>query len=388
MRYIGLDIGANATCSILTGEEPRDVVLRRPEDLADLIKDGDVVAAEWTGARAQPYAEIATERGALFFIYHPRNSWGDRRHIGERRKTDFTDARTIAKLLRQYHEAPYFDERTFTPYLTMRPIYRIRKALRIARSLDRHADNIERTYRETNLDPRPLTEALREAARLAWNNLAHLVANNPHTQPIAAAVLRLHPTATPSALTLAALLAPISRFPSLSKLEAYLGLHPEARQSGKRTRYARHREGCREARSALFMLVHYPALTGQLRPYYDRQRARGKSHRQALLKCARIKLRQLWQILTTAVPTVTFTPPKAPRQTATNQRRFLDLIAQGYTDAQACRILGLKAPTVSKWKARSNRFLNAYIEAKMKAKENADSASQAASEQVLKTAGE
>ena len=388
MRYIGLDIGANTTCSILTGDEARDVVLRRPEDLADLINDGDIVSAEWTGARAQPYAEIATEHGALFFIYHPRNSWGDRRHIGERRKTDFTDARTIAKLLRQYHEAPYFDERTFTPYLTMRPIYHIRKALRIARSLDRHADNIERTYRETSLDPQPLTEALREAARVAWANLGRLVAENPHTQPIAAAILQLHPTAQASALALAALLAPISRFPSLAKLEAYLGLHPEAAQSGKRMRYAKHREGCREARSALLMLVHYPALTGDLRPYYDRQRARGRNHRQALLKCARIKLRQLWQILTTAGCTVTFTPPKAPRQTATNQRRFLDLIAQGYTDAQACRILGLKAPTVSKWKARSNRFLNAYIEAKIKAKENAEATNQMVSERRVKTARE
>jgi len=370
MRYIGLDIGAVTTCSILTADDIQDLVLRRPEDLANIITGDDIIAAEWTGARAQPWAEIATQHGALFYIYHPRNSWGDRRHIGERRKTDFTDARTIAKLLRQYHEAPYFDERTFTPYLTMRPIYQIRKALRIARSLDRHADNIERTYQLTDLDPRPLTDALRTTSRLAWHNLAQLVAQNPHTRPIAAAILQLHPTAQASALALAALLAPLSRFPSLAHLEAYLGLHPEAAQSGKRTRYAKHREGCREARTALLMLSKFPTLTGDLRPYYDRQRSRGKTHRQALLKCARVKLRQIWQILTTTGATASFKPPPPPRQTATNQQRFLQLVEQGYTDAQACRIMGIKAPTVSKWKARSTRFLNAYVEARIKAKEN------------------
>ena len=368
MRYIGLDIGRITTGAILYPSGAiQQLTLRQPADLAPLIREGDILAAEWTGALAQPWLDTADAAGAITFLYHPRNAKGDRNHVGEPRKDDARDARTIAKLLHQYHEAPHFAPFTFTPYPTMRAIYQIRdlytKCNRIARIRSQMLQALGQDAPQQALD------ALALAQQQAWATFTQAIANNPATSTVAGAVLKHYPTAHHSACVLAAYIAPLSRFPSFPHLVSYCGLDQRSLRTGFRQRTYRYREGSRQARTALFQLVSLTATTGRLRPYYDRLRQRGKDHHEAILRCMVAELRRIWR---TATQGATYTPhnPTTRLQLRQTQQALLQLVEQGYTDAEACRALGIKQPRLSKWKRRSPTFLEAYIQARATALAN------------------
>jgi len=369
MNYIGLDIGKITTAAVLNAAtgDIQSLALTKPEDLTRIIRPGDVVAAEWTGARAKPYADLAEDHEATFYLYHPSNARGDRRHVGENQKNDYQDARTIAKLLHQYHTAPYFAPFTFTPYLTFRPILRIRELIAHARAVDRLLHKITQSLRD--LAPPDVITALKTASATAWANAEQACASHPHTSTIAGTIKTLYPTADRSAVVLAAYIAPLSRFPSFAHLCAYCGLSPNALKSGYRTRRQYYRTGSKEARTALYQLVAFHATTGKYRPYYDSLRARGKDHHEALLRIMTAALRQIWRI-TIHDPTANYNPPKRRTDTHLLKANFLALVELGYTDKQACDQLGIKQHRVSHWKARSPAFLNAYIEARIRANRN------------------
>lgn len=368
MRYIGLDIGRITTCAILDQTGALHVLtLRRPQDLAHLLRPGDVLAAEWTGALAQPYLDAAETADALTFIYHPRNAKGDRNHVGEPRKDDYRDAKTLAKLLQQYHEAPHFAPFTFTPYLTMRPIYHIRSLITTAQRYQRLQRQMHQAL-GSHTPPQAIL-ALQEREQQAWQTVQQAISNNPATSQIAGAVLALFPTAHRAACILAAYIAPLSRFPSFAHLTAYCGLDPRSLRSGFRQRTYRYREGSKQARTALYQLTNLVATTGRLRPYYDSLRRRGKDHHEAILRCMVSQLRRIWR---RAIQGASYQPkpPPAHAQRHQLQAQFLALIQQGYTDAEACRALGIKQPRVSRWKTRSPSFLEAYIQARARALAN------------------
>lgn len=368
MRYIGLDIGRITTCAILhpTGTV-ESLTLRRPNDLAPLIHSDDIVAAEWTGSLARSWLDTADQAGAITFIYHPKNSKGDRNHVGEPRKDDYRDARTLAKLLQQYHEAPHFAPHTFTPYPTMRPMLDIRALITKAQRLARLQQQMKQALGPDA--PPEAIQALKLKEQQAWNEIHQAIANNPATSTIAGAILTLYPTAHRSACLLAAYIAPLSRFPSFAHLVSYCGLDPRSLKSGRRSRTYRYREGSKQARTALFQLVSMVALTNRLRPYYDALRRRGKDHHEAILRCMISELRRIWRI---AIHGASYTPkPPAARLALRElQARLLSLISSGYTDSEACRALGIKPSRLSTWKARSPAFLEAYINARATALAN------------------
>ncbi|MEV5427670.1 IS110 family transposase [Streptomyces cellulosae] len=113
--------------------------------------------------------------------------------------------------------------------------------------------------------------------------------------------------------TAAVLLATVgdgSSFPTAAHLASYAGLAPATRQSGTSI----HREhtprgGNRQLKRAMFLsafaALHDPAS----RTYYDRCRARGKTHTQALLRLARHRISVLFAMLRDG----TFYQPRSPR---------------------------------------------------------------------------
>lgn len=364
MRYIGLDIGRITTCAIMNGEI-QSLTLRKPADLAPLIKDGDILAAEWTGRLARPYLDIADQSGAITFIYHPKK--GDRNHVGEPRKDDYRDARTIAKLLQQYHEAPHFAPHTFTPYPTMKAIYDIRHLITTAQRFARLQQQLIQALGDQA--PEEAIKPLREKEQATWRQAQQEIATNPATSQVAGAILKLYPTAHRSACILAAYIAPLSRFPSFPHLVSYCGLDERSLKTGYRKRTYHYREGSKQARTALYQLVKFVALTGRLRPYYDSLRRRGKDHNEAILRCMIAELRRIWRTATRGA-SYTPQPPKQREQQRQLQQAILELVEKGYTDAQACQALGIKQPRLSKWKARSPAFLEAYIQARAHALAN------------------
>ncbi|PWJ06880.1 IS110 family transposase, partial [Streptomyces sp. NWU49] len=98
-------------------------------------------------------------------------------------------------------------------------------------------------------------------------------------------------------------------FPSAAHLASYAGLAPATKSSGISI-HGEHapRGGNRQLKRAMFLsafaALHDPAS----RAYYDRCRARGKTHTQALLRLARHRISVLFAMLRDG----TFYEPRTP----------------------------------------------------------------------------
>ncbi len=88
-------------------------------------------------------------------------------------------------------------------------------------------------------------------------------------------------------------------FESADKLAAYAGLVPVAHDSGKRTGNDKRMRGGNKALKYVFYQSAFASLRScpQSRVFYDRKRAEGKKHIQALIALARRRVNVLWAML-------------------------------------------------------------------------------------------
>jgi transposase len=99
-----------------------------------------------------------------------------------------------------------------------------------------------------------------------------------------------------------ALVGHIDRFDSADALAAAAGLAPVLRQSGK-TRFLRRAAGGDRALKRVFYQAAFTSLARpDSRAFYDRKRAEGKRHHQAVIALARRRVNVLWAILHTRQP--------------------------------------------------------------------------------------
>ena len=97
---------------------------------------------------------------------------------------------------------------------------------------------------------------------------------------------------------LAAEIGNIERFADESSFAVYLGVAPLDKSSGKRIGAKLPRQIKPRARDALLIaVVHHMSQVPQSRAYYDRKRAQGKTHMQALRALARHLARVLFSML-------------------------------------------------------------------------------------------
>jgi len=91
----------------------------------------------------------------------------------------------------------------------------------------------------------------------------------------------------------------ISAFESADRLAAYAGLVPAARDSGKRVGNHRRMRGGNKTLKRVFYQSAFASLRGsaQSRAFYDRKRAEGKRHTQALIALGRRRVNVLWAML-------------------------------------------------------------------------------------------
>ncbi len=91
----------------------------------------------------------------------------------------------------------------------------------------------------------------------------------------------------------------LSAFASAGHLAAYAGLVPAAHDSGKRVGNNRRMRGGNRALKRVFYLSAFASLrtTPASRAFYDRKRAEGKRHTQALIALARRRVNVLWAML-------------------------------------------------------------------------------------------
>ena len=99
-----------------------------------------------------------------------------------------------------------------------------------------------------------------------------------------------------------ALVGPIHRFDSADALAAAAGLAPVLRQSGK-TSFLRRATGGDKALKRVFYQAAFASLgRPDSRAFYDRKRAEGKRHHQAVIALARRRVNVLWAILRNREP--------------------------------------------------------------------------------------
>jgi transposase len=91
----------------------------------------------------------------------------------------------------------------------------------------------------------------------------------------------------------------ICAFSSADRLAAYAGLVPAARDSGKRVSKHRRMRGGNKTLKRVFYQSAFASLRSspESRAFYDRKRAEGKRHTQALIALARRRVNVLWAML-------------------------------------------------------------------------------------------
>lgn len=91
----------------------------------------------------------------------------------------------------------------------------------------------------------------------------------------------------------------ILAFESPDRLAAYAGLVPAAHDSGKRVGNRRRMRGGNKALKRIFYQSAFASLRGcaQSRAFYDRKRAEGKRHTQAVVALARRRVNVVWAML-------------------------------------------------------------------------------------------
>jgi transposase len=91
----------------------------------------------------------------------------------------------------------------------------------------------------------------------------------------------------------------ICAFESADRLAAYAGLVPAARDSGKRVGNNRRMRGGNKTLKRVFYQSAFASLRSapESRAFYERKRAEGKRHTQALIALARRRVNVLWAML-------------------------------------------------------------------------------------------
>jgi transposase len=91
----------------------------------------------------------------------------------------------------------------------------------------------------------------------------------------------------------------ISAFSSADRLAAYAGLVPVARDSGKRVGNHKRMRGGNKVLKRVFYQSAFASLRSapESRAFYERKRAEGKRHTQALIALARRRVNVLWAML-------------------------------------------------------------------------------------------
>jgi transposase len=135
--------------------------------------------------------------------------------------------------------------------------------------------------------------AARDRLKATDHAIRERLANHPDT----ALILSMPGMGATLTAEFIALVGRIDRFDSADALAAAAGLAPVLRQSGK-TSFLRRAAGGDKALKRVFYQAAFTSLgRPDSRAFYDRKRAEGKRHHQAVIALARRRVNVLWAIL-------------------------------------------------------------------------------------------
>lgn len=398
MKYWGIDIGKDITACVArdeTGAVVQTESVREADKVGNFIQPGDKVAVEWTGGRGRALLEMLWERGVTdTYIY---KGWlkADRLHLGYQRKGDIPDASTIAyALYASFTPGVPFREGALTPYAMMREIYALRlEASRIdsLTKLKVQLQNLSHSLRASRAEAKVeyVVASLEKEITAAYALLRRACL---HCEPVAR-VLRvlkqIFDNSDRAIYALAVQIAPLERFATAAALQRYCGLLKQSSESGGHTtQRAKWRGGNRRARVVMYQLLMAQIASGngkrgrrgRWRDYYDRLRQR-MSHGEAMIRM----MKRLCDLVYRAyhserAPDVLLAGEASLRRATLKQQaqeKVLALIAQGLSDYEAAKHVGIHTSTISAWKRRDEMFLQRYINARIKARKEEERGSAA-----------
>lgn len=382
MLYWGIDIAKEMLALVArdeSGEVVRVEIVRTADEAVGMIAPTDAVVIEWTGGKARPLLEALAHKGVAQLYLYKGSLRVDRLHLGLPRKGDAQDAMTLSYALwaSLTRKVP-FRPNGLVNYLQMRSVYELRSLWAQAESLTKEAvrlNNRLQAYMAAGINEGTIGELiahLRVQADLKYQELRLRCYEHPQVRQVLRVLQQLFPHSERAIYGLAVQLAPLERFSSVSALKRYCEVLPTRGESGgKVVERKRWRGGNRSARVLMYRLLIYQLrigngegqYRGKWRDYYDRLRRR-LTHGQAMVRLMNRLLELIWRAYHRE-PMESVSPASARgRQRGWVQEQFLRLIAQGLSDAQAAKALGLHYSTPSQWKRRDEQFLERYVRAR------------------------
>jgi transposase len=252
------------------------------------VPRGSRLAMESTGGYHEVLAELAHKAGLQVFVINPRNLRRYAEGVGQRGKTDRTDAEVIARYVAHEHEQLH-------AYVAPNPAQRRLNSLMTRRAkLVSVKGAIAQSLRGLTSVKRQVNELLEHIDGLI-RRLEMLMQRILEQMPAAHCAAR-HIQSVPGfgQLTSTYLAQSFTRlaYASSDAVVAAAGLDPRPADSGKKHGKRRlSKRGPAEERRLLFDCARSAARTKVWRPYYERQLAKGLSTTAAAVILARKMLR-------------------------------------------------------------------------------------------------
>lgn len=259
---------------------------------------GSRIAVESTGGYHGLVVSLAVERGFSPFVLNARDVYFYAKALGQRGKTDRTDAQVISRYLREHHDHLY-------PFnMGSRAEQQVNRLLRRRALLVVQRDSLVHSLR----DLPGLDKAVRQLIEQFTRVLAMIdeqVATQIHSQADLANTSRQLQTIPGIGAQGAALLTCLFRridFANADAVVAFSGLDPRPRDSGqKHGRRRLTKRGPPLLRRQLYMMAFSASRTRAFKPVYQALRARGLSGTASFVILGRKLLRvafALWRTKT------------------------------------------------------------------------------------------
>lgn len=242
------------------------------------LAPGTVVGMEATGTLHELLAHLLCEAGHTVFVINPRWIHRYAGAVGQRGKTDMTDAQLIARFVQAEH-------RHLHPYRPPTPKEALLRKLLLRRA--QVAKLKAATRQSLGSSAASLLVEFSRAARTLDRQIAELLSSCPHW---ASTARRLQTIPGVGPLVAAYLVQVLSRFPfrTADAFVAHTGTDPRPNDSGrKRGRRRLTHHGDSALRALLFLAAMAARRSAPWRAIYETQRAKGLASTAALIVLAR-----------------------------------------------------------------------------------------------------
>lgn len=303
---IGIDVAKAELVVAVTGQPQYDCALANTrsqiEHWLEGVPPGSRLAVESTGPYHRLLVTLAQARGLTVFVLNARDVHYYAKALGQRGKTDRTDAQVISRYLHEHHAHLH-------PFVAGDPIEReIDLLLQRRERVVVHQDALKHSLHE--LDALPTVATLWHDFEALLTEIDQRIAALIAREPQRAQAVRLLRSIAGIGPLSSALLSSLFRripFTSSDALVAFSGLDPRPQDSGqKRGQRKLSKRGSPLLRRLLFMAAFSASRSRVFKPFYQALRARGLATTEAFVILARKLLRiafAVWKTQTAFDPT-------------------------------------------------------------------------------------